>query len=194
MRRVLLILGTPGAGKTTLAKGLSRKLGHPMVDIGVLVKKEKLYRGYDKARKTYVIDPLRVKRWLQSVIEDGDTILATHFIGNMIPSRWVKVAIVLRLDPLVLYRRLRSKAWSQGKVWENVESELVDVCMIEAVRAFGKKRVFEINTTSKSRERVLSEAEKIVKEKNQEHIPWVDWLSKYDPVILRRRLGRTSST
>ena len=194
LNRVLLVLGTPGVGKTTLAQGLSFKLGLQMVDLGVLVRREKLHTGFDKSRKAFVVDQGRVSRRLERLTNAGGMVIATHFVGKMILPRRVKLALVLRLDPTVLYRRLRAKGWSRRKAWENVESEIVDVCLEEAVRLFGKEKVFEVDTTSKSRRQVLSEALEIVTGRKRVPAFRVDWLAAYDPVVLWRSLGWKGST
>ena len=194
MSRLLLVLGTPGVGKSTLARILAKKLGLQLVEVGVLVKREKLYQRFDKGTKSYVMDEKRVRRRLQALISDKEAIIATHSVGLTILPRWVTLVMVLRLDPTVLYRRLRAKRWSRQKIWENVESELVDVCLEEAVRLFGRDKVFEINTTSKSPSRVVSEALRIVRGGTRVSRPQVDWLSTHDPVVLGRRFGWKNST
>ena len=163
-----------------------------MLDIGALVKREKLYTRFDRSRGTFVIDEKRVKRRLERISED--TIIATHSVGQMIPPAWVRLAIVLRLDPTVLFRRLRARGFSPRKVWENVESELVDVCLTEAIHVFGKRKVFELDTTSKPNSRVVSDALRIVKNRKKDSGVRVDWLSVYDPVVLGRRFGWRSSS
>ncbi len=194
MSRLLLVLGTPGVGKSTAARSLAKKLGLQLVEVGALVKREKLYQRFDKGTKSYVMDEERVRRRLQALISYKDAIITTHSVGLTILPRWVRLAIVLRLDPMVLYYRLRAKRWRRQKAWENMESELVDVCLEEAVRLFGRDKVFEIDTTSKSPSRVVSEALKIVKGETRVSRLQVDWLSTYDPVALGRKLGWKNST
>jgi adenylate kinase len=121
-------------------------------------------------------------------------VVATHFVGKMVQPSWVKLAIVLRLDPTVLYRRLRRKGRTKRSAWENAESELVDVCLIEAVSSLGKRKVFEIDTSSKPQSQIVSEALKIVAGKRRNAKPSVNWLNHYDPISLWRNLGRRNST
>ncbi len=189
MTSVLLVLGTPGVGKSTLARNLALKLGLRMVDLQELVREEKLYKGFHRGSSSYVIDEDRVKRHLKSFVREKDVVIATHSVGGTISPRSVRLVIVLRLDPVILYHRLRAKRWTRRKAWENVESELVDVCLEEAVRLFGREKVFEIDTTSKSSTRVLSEALRTVRGRTRDSRLKVDWLSTYDPVALGRRLG-----
>ena len=93
----------------------------------------------------------------------------------------------MRLDPVLLWRRLRARGWSRSKTWENVESELLDICYFDAVRALGRRRVFEIDTTGRSKLRILREVLGLIEKTPKKHALRVDWLSIYDPVELGRR-------
>ncbi len=189
MHSALLVVGTPGVGKSALSQDLALKLHLQRVDIGDLVRKERLHKGFDSRTKSYVVDEQRVRRRLQGLIRNTVVVISTHSVGKTISPSWVKLVIVLRLDPVILYHRLRARKWTRLKAWENVESELVDVCLEEAVRLFGRERVFEIDTTSKSSLRVLSETLRVVRGEARSGILRTDWLSKYDPLVLQRKLG-----
>ncbi len=165
-----------------------------VAEIGTIVRNEGLYKSYDASRRSYVPDEQLVARKIRGLLSERDLVVATHFIGKMFQPSWVKLAIVLRLDPIVLYRRLMEKGRTKRSAWENAESELVDVCLIEAVRSLGKRKVFEIDTSSKSQSRIVSEAMNIVAGKRGSATPSVNWLNHYDPISLWRKLGRKSST
>jgi adenylate kinase len=55
MKRIC-VTGTPGTGKTTLAKKLSGKLGFYYFDVNKFIVKNKLYEKYDRKRKTRIVD------------------------------------------------------------------------------------------------------------------------------------------
>jgi len=194
MNQALLILGTPGVGKSKLALSLGRKLGMVSIDLGPLVRSKKLYKRYDARTRSYVIHEGRVKTYLRGRLHDNQIVIATHFIDQLIPPSSVNLAIVLRLDPIILSRRLKARGWTERKVWENTESELIDVCLEEAVRVLGKEKVVEIDTTRLTGTTVLSRAMAAVNLKRKTGRFRVDWLSKYDPVILERKLRWKNST
>src|SRR6266540_1954132 len=194
MSSLLLVLGTPGVGKSELARELGRKLGLDVIDLGRLVREKKLYKRFDRRTKAYEIDERRVKDYLQSNIGKRGVVIATHSVGSAIPPNMVRLAIVLRLDPVTLYRRLRARRWTRQKAWENVESEIVDVCLVEAVRLLGKKKVVEIDTTNLTPSKVLSRALVAVNVKRKFTRSRVDWLSIYDPLDLEKRLRWKNST
>ena len=194
MNQALLILGTPGVGKSKLAHSLGQKLGMKLIDLGPTVRSKKLYNRYDARTKSYVIDEGRVKAYLRDQLRGQEIIVATHIIDRLIPAKAVRLAIVLRLDPVKLNRRLRARGWTERKVWENIESELIDVCLEEAVRTFGKEKVVEIDTTMLTGSMVLSRAMAAVNLKRKAGRFLVDWLSRYDPVVLEKKLRWKNST
>jgi broad-specificity NMP kinase len=44
----IIVTGTPGTGKTTLAKKLSKKLKYAYIDVNNVIKENKLKEGYDR--------------------------------------------------------------------------------------------------------------------------------------------------
>jgi adenylate kinase len=194
MNQVLLILGTPGVGKSSLALSLGRKLGIEFIDLGPLVRSKRLYKRYDPRTRSYVIDEGRVKTYLRRRLHDRRAVIATHFIDRLIPPGSVSLAIVMRLDPIILSRRLKARGWTERKVWENTESEIIDLCLEEAVRALGRWKVVEIDTTKLTAKTILSRAMAAVNLKRKTGRFRVDWLSKYDPVILEKKLRWKNST
>lgn len=180
--------GTPGVGKTVLATRLAGELGLGFVDLGRAVKAWGFHSGYDPARGSYVIDEALVRRNWPKIVGNG-VVVATHSLVTGLQLRPPTVALVLRLDPVVLWRRLRARGWSRRKAWENVESELLDVCFIDALRVLGKRKVVEIDTTGKSASQTFREALGLVQGEPRSRVRKVDWLRIYDPIELGRRLG-----
>lgn len=186
--RLVFVTGTPGVGKTVLARRLANELGLRFVELSRLVKLQGLYSGYDRPRRSYIIDEAGVRRYWARTVGDG-VVVASHFLVKGLHLGPGTVGVVLRLDPVVLWRRLRARGWSRSKTWENVESELLDVCYFDAVRVLGRRRVFEIDTTGKSRSGTFREGLGVVEGRAKAHIPPVDWLRVYDPIELGRRFG-----
>jgi adenylate kinase len=186
---IILITGTPGVGKTALAKSLSKKSGFKLIELNRLVRKEKLYTRFDKARKTYVVNEGKLRRRLEVLSRSSDKmVLPTHLIGGLLPKASVRLALVLRLDPVVLYRRLRSRRWTKSKAWENTEAEILDVSLQGALSFLGPRRVYEIDTTGKSAAEVYRGALKALSKGKTGRSGVVDWLARYDPLELERTL------
>ena len=52
--KTIIVTGSVGTGKTTLAKKLSKKLNYEYINVNEVIKENKLDREYDKKRKNIV--------------------------------------------------------------------------------------------------------------------------------------------
>lgn len=164
-------------GKTTVAKEVARKLGIRYVNVAELAVSEGLIASYDAERRAHVIDEKAVKRRLRKLASEGDAVVDTH-VATAVPPELVDVAVVLRLDPRELKKRLEARDYPPAKVMENVQAEILDSCLIEAVETFGVERTFEIDTTGKSTKQVVEEILRVVKERKGSKPGSVNWLEK----------------
>lgn len=174
---LIYVGGTPGVGKTTVAKEVARKLGIKYVNLAELAVSEGLVTGYDAERKAHIIDEEAVKRRLRKLASEESAVVDTH-VATAVPSELVEVAVVLRLDPRELKSRLEARGYPPTKVMENVQAEILDSCLIEAVEAFGVERTFEIDTSGKGVEQVVEEILRVVEERKGSKPGSVNWLEK----------------
>ena len=66
--KVIAVTGTPGTGKTTLAKKLAEEFDYLYIDVDKLITKNKLYEGYDRNRQTKIVDIKKLNKKLIEVI------------------------------------------------------------------------------------------------------------------------------
>ncbi len=125
---IIALTGTPGCGKTTLSKLLAKRTGFNLLDLNKKIKKEKLYSGYDKKRRTSIVDPVKIRRFVNRETKTGNWIIDSH-LSHFLD---VDLVIVLRCKPQELKKRLEIKKWKKEKIRENVEAELVGVISYEA--------------------------------------------------------------
>jgi adenylate kinase len=172
----IVITGTPGVGKTEVAKMLSRDTGRQLIDLNALAKESGGIKGRDRARGVSIVDVPAIRRALRKALKvDQNAIIEGHF-GEIVPEKLVKMAIVLRCNPLVLKERLIRRGYPDSKVMENVEAELLDSCLIAAVKSFGD-RVREIDTTGREVSDVAKEAERAFQGKGGLQVGSVNWIS-----------------
>lgn len=157
MRKAVIVTGTPGTGKTLIAKRLSRLFKLIYVDVNGLIKKNKLFDGYDKKFKTKLIDIKRLNKFLMNLIRNSnEPLVIDSHLSHYLPRMYVKLCIVTKCDLRVLKTRLEKRKYNQRKIDENMEAEILRTCYIEALE--NKHKIIEIDT---------SEIRKINKELNK---------------------------
>jgi len=173
---VIVITGTPGVGKTEVAKMLSKETGRKLIDLNAFAKEAGGIKGRDSVRGVNIVDVATVRRALRKALKvDQNVIIEGHF-AEIVPEEFVKTAVVLRCNPLVLKERLTRRGYPDSKVTENVEAELLDSCLIAAVKSFGD-RVREIDTTGREVSDVAKEAERAFQGKGGLLAGSVNWIS-----------------
>lgn len=150
--RWVALTGTPGVGKTTLARSL-RAEGFHVVDLKRFVARHGGVVGHDRARRSRIVDPSRVASLLRRVHRREKFLVLESHWSHEIPG--VDAAIVLRARPRVVEERLRSRNWREAKVLENAEAEALGIIVEEARRRVPRGRVLQVDATRRSPASVL---------------------------------------
>ena len=66
--KVIAVSGTPGTGKTILSKKLAKNLNYYYLDVNKLISEYKLSEGYDKKRKTKIVNVKKLNKKLIDII------------------------------------------------------------------------------------------------------------------------------
>lgn len=142
--KVFIVTGTPGAGKTSFAKKLARKKRAGYVDVSNIVKEEKLYSKYDKSLRSYVADINKVVKYLQRLIKTSknDLVIDSH-LSHHLPAKYVDICYVMKCDLKKLKKRLVKRGYSKNKVRENLDAEILQVCLLEALLNKHKVKVVD---------------------------------------------------
>ena len=180
--KVIIISGTPGVGKSTVSKQLSSKLSCGLVSIGDLVKDEGLYTQVDRKRDTLVADMNRISKHLNNVISGSSETLIVegHYAVDVVPVETIRLVFVLRRDPEELRDVLGKRGYGDEKIRENVATEILDVCLYDAVDRCGVEKVCEVNVTGRTVDEVVDEIQQVLQGKKKRRIGIVDWLGKLD--------------
>jgi len=176
--RIIVVTGTPGVGKTRFSRALAKKLEAAHIDLGSLAARKKLTIGFDRLRRTYIVDIRRMAKALKEILANlsGDVVLDGHFAADVVPSELLDMAFVLRCYPEKLRKRLRLRKVPERKISENVRAEILDVCLWDAVNKYGLERVCEIDVTTMKTASAVAEAVKVLKNRARRRVGTVDWL------------------
>lgn len=135
---IICITGTPGTGKTTLAKRLAKKYGLKYVDGNSIIAKYKLSEGYDKLNKCKIVDP---KRFSKAILEEHSKtikvsprkiLIVDSHLSHHIPKNKVAFCIVCKCNLKILKKRLKKRGYTDEKIRDNLDAEIFEVCFIEA--------------------------------------------------------------
>lgn len=176
----VVLTGTPGVGKTTIAKEIANRLGFKLIELNSLAEEVDGIGSYEADRDTRRIKERPIRRKLHEILkEGGDFIIEGHW-GEIVPKEYVRQVIVLRTHPMVLMERLREKGYKEEKIRENAQAELLDYCLIKAVEKFGRSIVFEIDTTDFDVNRLASEVIEIIKEGKGLPPGSINWINRLE--------------
>ena len=177
-RKVILLTGVPGVGKTTIASLLSERLNGVHVNLSELALAEGLVTGYDSIRKTSIVDLERTTTRLMEIIREGrdPLVIEGHFSQDVVSPERVSNVFVLRRAPWRLKDELESRGYNPEKVKENVEAELLDICLVEAIEAYGKEKVCELDTTGIKPDEIIETITSVLRGERSCEIG-IDWLS-----------------
>jgi len=136
---IIVITGTPGTGKTTLAKSIAKKKKSVYIDVNKLIKEYKLSEGYDRKRKCSIINIAKLKKVLVSIIKKANkskkSLIIDSHLSHYIQPKYVDLCIVTKCSLKELKKRLQKKGYNSQKTRENLEAEAFDICLIEAREA-----------------------------------------------------------
>jgi len=162
---IIALTGTPGCGKTTISKKLSKK--YEIVDLNKMIKDKKLYDSYDRKRKTYIVDVKKIDKYIKNL--KGNVIIDSH-LSHLLNH--IDLVIVLRCKPNILESRLKKKKWNDcNKIRENVEAEMISLISWEARQRY--KKVFDVDT---SKSLGINTIERIINGKGAKYKRQIDWL------------------
>jgi adenylate kinase len=182
-KRVMLLTGTPCVGKTSTARLLTVKLNALYVNLTDLAVRNKLISGKDEIRNTIIVDEPRMKKKIRSIIQKTDkkeVIIDGHYAVNVVPNELVTRVFVLRRYPVELRGLMEQCGFRGRKLFENLASEALDVCLFDALKAVGKRRVCELNVTGQSVEETVKQILFLLHHPSKCRVGVVDWLGKLE--------------
>jgi len=169
---VTALTGTPGTGKTTIAEHL-REEGYDVLDLNDFIEQNGLKKEEDEFRDTFNVDIEELKQIYQRKAPSHQIVE-----GHLSHHLYVDKIIVLRCDPKELRERMTSKDWLGRKKKENIEAEVLDIILVEAMDLCEK--VFEIDTTNKGPEEVKEAVIDILNGRTKRYQPGkIDWSEDY---------------
>jgi adenylate kinase len=180
--RVIIITGTPGVGKTTVATELAKSLSSNVLDVSELVQKENLVSMSDDRRETLIADMKKLRTRVRGILAKtkDSIVIEGHYAYDVVPKSANIMTFVLRRDPDDLEQKLRKRGYDDRKISENIAAEVLDVCLIGAIRRLGKDRLHEIDVTHSDVGTVVNEILEVLNGKREPASGKIDWIAKLE--------------
>ena len=158
---IIGITGTPGTGKTSVCGSGDVAC----LDLNSVVEMEGLYTSVDPDRGSLIADLERLGDYVRhkAATTNGKVLVIEGHLAHLLRPA---VAIVLRTHPHALAARLKRKGFSARKIQENLEAEVLDLILAEAVELC--ETVYEVNTSEKSVAEVASVVREIIVAETEE--------------------------
>ena len=170
---MLVITGNPGVGKHTVARIVAEKLNLKLIDINTVAIKGSAIIMKDEIG--YVVDLRKLSSLLRKEITKNSLVVG-HLAPYVLNKNDADLVIVLRHSPYELKKVYTKRKYSEKKAGDNISSEIIGVCLYDAIKKFGKDKVAEIDSTAKKPEKVTNEIISILRGKSKRSVGKVDWL------------------
>jgi len=151
----IVITGSPGTGKSAVAKLLAKKMKLELVDIKDIVEKNNLAEGPE-----HEVDIKKLASAMEFLEEKDDYVVEGHLACEFrIPADFI---FILRADPEILKQRLAGRKYNKKKLNENLMAEMLDYCTQRTENVYPKKPL-ELDTSERTVKECVSAMEDAIK-------------------------------
>ena len=167
----IVMTGSPGTGKSAIAKELSSSLGLRLVDIAAIARSSGL------VGKGHEVDVAKLSRRLSFLHRADGFVAEGHLACEFrIPCDFL---VVLRCRPGSLRRRLKKRGYGKRKVDENVLAEALDYCSQRAGTVY-RMEPLELETSGRTARESAAILKKAIKNKKKtiDKVDYSDYLRK----------------
>lgn len=123
------------------------------------------------------VDTNKLSHYVLNQIEGRNVVLVGHLLPHVISKDKINLIVVLRCSPEELKLRYSTRGYSDSKINDNIMSEILDICLVEALNSFGADSIIEIDTSGKHSIDIAKEITKIYKGQNKKTVNRINWLN-----------------
>ena len=90
---LIVITGTPGVGKSTVAKILAERINTEILDLKKIACKHKIVIDYDEKTHSMVIDEFKISDAIESEIKEGKNYVVPSHLGHFILPYFILIFV-----------------------------------------------------------------------------------------------------
>jgi adenylate kinase len=151
----VVITGTPGVGKHTIAESLSLLMGIPILDINRIILSENLLTASSKKNDSNNDNEVDIQKsyefltFLLSEDKFQDSIIVGHLAPYVINPDLVDFVVVLRRSPYELKKIYHERSYSESKTRDNINAEILGILSYDASKNFEFSKLSELENSNK---------------------------------------------
>jgi adenylate kinase len=115
--------------------------------VGDLVKSAECYESVDEEFDSLILDEDKLLDCMEPLLAEGGCVVDFHSC-ELFPERWFDLVLVLRADTSTLFDRLVERNYSEKKRDENVECEIMQTVLEEAMESYRHEIVHELQSNT----------------------------------------------
>jgi len=138
---IIIVTGSVASGKTAAARKIAKQKKLRYIDVNKLIKDNKLYSYYNKKDRSYVVDVKKLNKFLVKLIKKEDNLVLDSHLSHYLPGKYVDLCIVTKCSLKEMKRRLEKRKYPAEKIKNNMECEILDVCLVEALENRHKVKI-----------------------------------------------------
>ena len=169
----LVITGSPGVGKHTVARRLAGLHGMRILDLNEVAARWKLGRMSEEGPQDVDVGRL-------GEIIEGEEMRHLLIVGHLAPyvltRDQIMMAVVLRRNPYSLDRIYKERGYPERKRVENQGSEILGITAYDAITEFGADKTVQLDTTDRTAEQTAGAVTDVLLSCRRP-ADAVDWLS-----------------
>ncbi len=167
---VLIITGSPGVGKHTIANEVLLKDGYELLDINQIAK-ERNFIEHNQGLEEVDVD--KFKKYFDGIVTEKSLVVG-HLAPYVLNDKNVKSAIVLRKNPYKLLDIYEKRGYSEEKRRENLGSEILGIITNDAITNFGQDKTFQIDASESTPKEIASQIDNIINRNDDgDNIDWL---------------------
>lgn len=145
LKGIIVVIGAPASGKTTIAKTLSEILNCKYINAGELAIERGFLLGEDQVRRSLILDEDPIKEEILSLLKENGCLIVETISPGVIPREKVVAVVAVRCRPSILVKRLRDRGYPSEKIRENLEYEVIDGPLYDGMEISSEDRIIEVD-------------------------------------------------